>query len=89
MNMIEDRDYSQPGRINFRLYKYLTNALDELKEHIKIGGYQECPHLIIFEDQAKLYASDYSSAYSYYLNEIENLDKRYGKTISYHIFSPK
>ena len=82
MNMIEDRDYSQPGRINFRLYKYLTNALDELKEHIKIGGYQECPHLIIFEDQAKLYASDYSSAYSYYLNEIENLDKRYGKTIS-------
>ena len=47
----DDKDYSQPGRINYRLYKFVSNALNEVEEHIRIGGEQECPDLRTLNEQ--------------------------------------
>lgn len=78
-------DYSQPGRINWRLYKYISSALSELDKHIRIGGNQECPDLIILKSQVELYASDYPSAISEYTTEMENIDRKYGRSMTMSI----
>ena len=83
--MTDDRDYSQPGRINYRLYKFVSNALNEVEEHIRIGGEQECPDLRTLTYQVHLYAKDYKDVYQEYLSITSDLDRKYGKNSSYSI----
>lgn len=87
--LTDDRDYSQPGRINYRLYKFVSNALEELGYHIRIGGEQECPDLRTLTYQVHLYAKDYKDVYREYLSITSDMDRKYGKnstlTVAEHI----
>ena len=85
IKLMEDKDYSQPGRINYRLYKFVSNALEEIAYHIKIGGEQECPDLKTLTYQVNLYARDYKDVYQDYLSITSDLDQQYGKNSAYSI----
>ena len=85
IKLTDDKDYSQPGRINWRLYKFVSNALNEVEEHIRIGGEQECPDLRTLTYQVHLYARDYKDVYQEYLSISSDLDRKYGTNSSYSI----
>lgn len=74
-----DDDFSQPGRINSRMYKFVMNALQELYNHIRVGGNQDCPHLRTLSYQVELYAIDYKDVYRGYTEDIKDIEDVYGK----------
>ena len=77
--MSDDKDYSQPGRINWRLYKFLSNALNEYHNHLVVGGKAELKDLKILDNQAELYGRDYPKIMDEYNDTIKKIQIKYGK----------
>ena len=74
-----DNEFSQPGRINARMYKFVMNALEELYTHIRVGGNQDCQHLRTLGYQVELYSVDYKDIYAEYKESIKKIEQIYGK----------
>ena len=83
--MSDDKDYSQPGRINWRLYKFLSNALNEYHQHIVVGGKAEVKDLQILENQVELYGMDYPKIMEEYNDQIKKIHSKYGHSKSLSI----
>jgi len=70
-----DENPLQPGRTNSYLLKLISQSLDELHHHIRIGGKDSFPKLKILTIQAELHGEAYSEPFKVYMDKKKELDK--------------
>lgn len=72
-------DILQPGRINFLLYKMLSETFNELYINVRRGVKMPCPNLRSLIDHTKIHAYGYP-ALDIYNKECMDIERKYGSS---------